>query len=98
VTVRDKRDGRSTSTVLATGGRLVAVCEWWLVDSGGELDAPALLSPGRYAYVNSVAVTAAAGSAGRWWPPRWPRPGRAWSAARCGSRRRIRSPAGPGRT
>jgi ribosomal protein S18 acetylase RimI-like enzyme len=52
------RSGRSTSTALAAGGRLVGVCEWWTVDGGGEPDRPALLPPGRYAYLNSVAVTA----------------------------------------
>ena len=45
--------GTSTSTVLAAGDRLLGVCEWWPVDGAG------LLPSGRYAYLNSVAVTAA---------------------------------------
>ncbi|HST64782.1 MAG TPA: GNAT family N-acetyltransferase, partial [Mycobacteriales bacterium] len=53
------RDGTSTSTVLAAGRRLLAVCEWWPVDGAGPP-----LPPGRYAYLNSVAVTAAARSSG----------------------------------
>jgi GNAT superfamily N-acetyltransferase len=52
------RSGRSTSTVVAEQGRLVGVCEWWTVDGGGETDRPAQLPPGRYAYLNAVAVTA----------------------------------------
>jgi len=51
------RSGRSASSVVAEGGRLLAVCEWWPVDGGGEQDRPALLPPGRYTYLNSVAVT-----------------------------------------
>jgi GNAT superfamily N-acetyltransferase len=52
------RSGRSTSTVVAEGDRLLGVCEWWIADGGGEPDRPALLPAGRYAYMNAVAVTA----------------------------------------
>ena len=57
-------NGTSTSTVLAVAGRVIAVCEWWTVEGGGEPDRPSLLPPGRYAYLNSVAVTADARSGG----------------------------------
>jgi GNAT superfamily N-acetyltransferase len=57
-------DGTSTSTVLAAAGRLIGVCEWWTVEGGGEPDRPSLLPPGRYAYLNSVAVTASARTGG----------------------------------
>jgi GNAT superfamily N-acetyltransferase len=53
------RDGTSTSTVLETGGRLIAVCEWWPVDAAGPP-----LPPGRYVYLNSVGVTAGARTGG----------------------------------
>jgi GNAT superfamily N-acetyltransferase len=49
------RSGRSTSTVLAAGDRLLGVCEWWRLDGEGPP-----VPPGRYAYLNSVAVTGAA--------------------------------------
>jgi GNAT superfamily N-acetyltransferase len=52
--------GESASTVLAAGDRLVGVCEWWPVAAGQGPPLPA----GRYVYLNSVAVTAAARSAG----------------------------------
>ncbi|HEV7657051.1 MAG TPA: GNAT family N-acetyltransferase [Mycobacteriales bacterium] len=55
--------GTSSSTLLEAGGRPIAVCEWWPVD-GGEPDRPALLPPGRYVYLNSVAVTAGARGSG----------------------------------
>ena len=47
--------GKGTSTVLAEGDRLLGVCEWWPVDGDGPP-----LPPGRFVYLNSVAVTAAA--------------------------------------
>jgi GNAT superfamily N-acetyltransferase len=53
------RDGTSTSTVLAAAGRLIAVAEWWPVDGAGPP-----LPPGRYVYLNSVAVTASARTGG----------------------------------
>lgn len=53
------RDGTSTSTVLSAAGRLIAVCEWWPVDGAGPP-----LPPGRYAYLNSVGVTAGARTGG----------------------------------
>lgn len=43
--------GKASSTLLVRDGRPVGVCEWW-VEEGG------LLPPGRWAYLNSVAVTA----------------------------------------
>jgi GNAT superfamily N-acetyltransferase len=49
------------SVVLETSGGLVGVCEWWIVDGDSPLFR---LAPGRYAYLNAVAVTAAARAGG----------------------------------
>lgn len=51
-------EGRSNTLVAESGGELLGVCEWWVMPAGpGEEDGrPGLLPPGRYAYLNSVAV------------------------------------------
>jgi ribosomal protein S18 acetylase RimI-like enzyme len=50
-------EGRSSTHVAVAGGELVGACEWWVmtVDPAAD-DPPGLLPPGRYAYLNSVAV------------------------------------------
>ena len=47
--------GEVASVVVAEGDRLLGVCEWWPVDGAGPP-----LPAGRFVYLNSVAVTAAA--------------------------------------
>lgn len=49
-------EGRSRSYVVDDAGELLGVCEWWEVTGGGEAGRSALLPPGRYAYLNAVAV------------------------------------------
>ena len=56
---RRLQEGRSNTHVAVAGGDLVGVCEWWVmaVDPAADADGrPALLPPGRYAFLNSVAV------------------------------------------
>ena len=59
---RDRLLAGTSSMVLETDRGLVGVCEWWYVD--GSTHRPIQLPPGRYAYLNSVAVTAAARGVG----------------------------------
>ena len=50
---------RSSTHVAVAGGQLVGVCEWWVmaVDAGADADdQPGMVPPGRYVYLNSVAV------------------------------------------
>jgi GNAT superfamily N-acetyltransferase len=50
-------EGRSSTHVAAAaGGELLGACEWWVVSAEDSDDRPGLLPPGRYAYLNSVAV------------------------------------------
>ncbi|HZB51038.1 MAG TPA: GNAT family N-acetyltransferase, partial [Mycobacteriales bacterium] len=62
---RRLQEGRSSTHVATAAGELLGVCEWWLLpaDDGTE-DRPGLLPPGRYAYLNSVAVRFASRGAG----------------------------------
>jgi GNAT superfamily N-acetyltransferase len=53
---RDRLLAGTPSVVLEAGRGLVGVCEWWHVD--GAAHPLFQLPPGRYAYLNSVAVTA----------------------------------------
>lgn len=49
-------DNRSITHVLDAGGELLGACEWWMVPGEVARGRPALLPPGRYAYLNSVGV------------------------------------------
>ncbi len=49
-------EGRSSTHVAVAGGELVGACEWWVQPAVPDADGSGLLPPGRYAYLNSVAV------------------------------------------
>lgn len=49
-------EGRSSTHVAVSGDELVGACEWWVMPADDVEGRPGLLSPGRYAYLNSVAV------------------------------------------
>ncbi len=62
---RRLQEGRSSTQVATAGGEVLGVCEWWLLpEDPGSDDRPGLLPPGRYAYLNSVAVRFAARGSG----------------------------------
>jgi len=48
--------GRSTTHVADRDGDLLGVAEWWVTTAEAGEGRPALLPPGRYAYLNSVGV------------------------------------------
>jgi GNAT superfamily N-acetyltransferase len=62
---RRLQEGRSSTHVATAGGEVLGVCEWWLLPEDPDSDdRPGLLPPGRYAYLNSVAVRFAARGCG----------------------------------
>jgi len=50
-------EGGSSTHVAESGGELLGACEWWVLSVEDREGRPALLPPGRYAYLNSVAVS-----------------------------------------